>query len=495
MFIIHTTNKCPTYSVTPKQLSRSYTTPESQPTPAPISITEIIFELKAITSTVNRERYDIELLNKFDDKTGMHLQDIFDLAVFSCVEYISLSRIILPFNEFNLISSTKATLNYSIQVTDCKTAIEIAKIFNNPMNAHTFNKFVEYSIKRQLSNNDVCSYSVIPANYEIACCSWIHGYWKTDTLPEVLIWQDWKSCTFTIPQTNTDGTINGDMIMIGYKYGEYDSSNNTIQWHDGTEWILDITKYPHFKTTTDYASKIPDFTDKITNARVQLGDIFKNTTLKCNPPNCASDISKETMKLIDQVSLIDATFISQDCGNVSIDYETVGVSTEESRSGPDTITAYNIGSTMDTYQDTNDKHITYIFVGGINNQIDTGFDFESVFKPATFVAKFMFDTTNNSLLYKDILQDVDRRSKRFGRNTKENEDERMWGDVRDMKLGDGCAVESRYDNATGLTFAVEVPCLYVMGYSPSLRAAYIRKINVGALITIPVKILFFFLIV
>ena len=70
---------------------------------------------------------------------------------------------------------------------------------------------------------------------------------------------------------------------------------------------------------------------------------------------------------------------------------------------------------------------------------------QDLFKPRTFVAKFMFDARNNSLLYKDIMQDIDRRHPRFGRHTNANQDERMWGDVRDMKLSNGCAVESRTD--------------------------------------------------
>ena len=232
----------------PKPLSRSYVSPQLQSTPALISITEIIFELKAIISNNYRQEYDIQVVNTFDEKTGMTLKDIFNLAVFSCVAYISPSRIVLASDRFRLMSSNQATLKYAIDVTDCKSAIEIAKIFNNPINHNTFNKFVEYSIQRQLSNNDVCSYSIIPTDYEIACCSWIHGYWTINTTSntEALVWQDWKTCTFYIPQLTISGTINGAMVTLeNDKNGEYYSGNNTIQWQDGTEWICKINKYPY----------------------------------------------------------------------------------------------------------------------------------------------------------------------------------------------------------------------------------------------------------
>ena len=204
--------------------------------------------------------------------------------------------------------------------------------------------------------------------------------------------------------------------------------------------------------------------------------------------NCGNDINHDTMKLIEETVLINGTIISIDCGNISIDYELVGVSAEERfQTGPDIIVAYNLGSTLEVYADKENEQIIHIFVGGINNQIDTGFDIQSLFKPKTFVAKFVFDARNNSLMYKAIMDDVDRRHPRFGKYTDDTQDERMWGDVRDMKLGDGCAVEQRVNNITGRTYLVEIPCLYIIGFSPSLRAAYIHKINVAALSSIPVK--------
>ena len=75
----------------PKNLSREYGPTDIQPTPSPISITQILIDLKAIISRDHREEYDIKV-DIFDDKTGMTLQDIFNLAVFSSVEYLTKSR-------------------------------------------------------------------------------------------------------------------------------------------------------------------------------------------------------------------------------------------------------------------------------------------------------------------------------------------------------------------------------------------------------------------
>eukprot|EP01084_Bolivina_argentea_P142446 250242_1 len=147
-----------------------------------------------------------------------------------------------------------------------------------------------------------------------------------------------------------------------------------------------------------------------------------------------------------------------------------------------------MGTSLDVYVENKNENIINIFVGGINNQIDTGFDINSLFKPYTFIAKFIFDKTiNNLTLYKHILKDVDRRYPRFERritSNKEFEDERMWGDVRDIKLGNKCAAVQKMDSIRNTKYIEEIPCLYVIGYSPSLRATYIHKINVETLETI-----------
>eukprot|EP01083_Nonionella_stella_P173948 601654_1 len=443
----------PTAPLEAKNLSRSYTPTLVGSTPSPISITRIVFDL----IHYGHDAYDIAL-TVFDDQTGMALQDLFDFGVFSCVEYVTPSRIVLPLNELKLISFTKSVLKYSIDVTDCKTAIEIATVLNNPLNYHVVNKFVQYALQRQWLNQEVCSYAVNPLTYEIVCCAWIHGYWNTNTRTRVLLWQDWKTCSFTVTEMKAAGTIQEDVILMGTQTATYVAHNKTIQWSDGTEWTADLSIYPHFKSAGSLEDK------PLTNA-LKLGAVFANTTLRCKG-NCTSDIDLNTIKLIEDSKLVDGDIISADCNNASIEYEVVGQDPVTMNAQSDKIVAYNIGSALAAYSETSNDNMMNIFVGGIQNQIDSGFDMESLFKPSTFIAKLVFDASTNVLtVHPHIAQDIDRRYPRFGRNSREGEDERAWGDVRDIQVGD--------------------ECLYVIGYSPSLRAAYIHKMNVDTLHTIP----------
>lgn len=433
--------------------------------------------------------------------TGMGPLNVLDWAVRSSILQSSPSRVVIsdgPVTSTNTAVITQTPswsggnrIHYKIAASSAKLAGEVAAAMNSE---HFTGLVVENNLETALwatnsESRTVCSMAVVCEKY--VCCSWIAGTWTESVgQTELTIIQDWTTCraSFT-PNGEKVLQVNQNKIAWGdTKHGVFSMkeeggiTTETITWKDEYPPTPEPTLAPVPGIAAGTAASSPAAPETWTWTRTApVEDIGVAKTLLNSRSSLSSTDAKP--KWIESVTITNLEEVQAACG-CDAKPEPIDQSLIEKDIPP--IEAYNVGTALDVHTASNGEIL--IFVGGVNNVINTGFDFDSIFRPATFVAKFTVDpTAGTMLIFHHMARDVDRRYPRFvERRGATAEDARSWGDVRDLKIGDGCSSIIRVID--GERVLESIPCLYAVGYSPSLKATYINKLNILNLENIPVQI-------